>query len=85
LDTFTLIAIVACLSYIVSPVDLIPDILPIIGFGDDIAVAVFTCKILKNQIDKFKVWRKTNNIESRSFFRILNDLLAVLFEIFTEK
>ena len=30
--------IVAALAYFISPVDAVPDVLPVVGFGDDLAV-----------------------------------------------
>jgi uncharacterized membrane protein YkvA (DUF1232 family) len=42
---------VAALLYLISPVDAVPDAIPIIGFIDDVAVILFT---VKNLIHFFK-------------------------------
>lgn len=47
---------VAVLIYFVSPIDVIPDLLPIIGFTDDIALLVWLFRTISNDLDTFKVW-----------------------------
>lgn len=45
--------------YTVSPIDLIPDSLGLIGLVDDAAVLKLVNKMLEGEIDKYKEWRKT--------------------------
>ena len=40
----------AALAYFIAPVDLVPDILAVIGFGDDMAVLMSVYAILKSNI-----------------------------------
>jgi uncharacterized membrane protein YkvA (DUF1232 family) len=42
--TATKAKIVGALGYFISPVDLVPDFIPVIGFGDDLAVLVYLVK-----------------------------------------
>lgn len=49
--------IVAALIYFLSPVDLIPDILPIVGLSDDVVVVALAYKQVKSDIEKYKVWK----------------------------
>lgn len=42
----TKMLVVLSLVYLVSPVDLIPDFLPIIGFADDVALLAATMAVL---------------------------------------
>lgn len=44
--------------YTVSPIDLIPDSLGLIGLVDDAAVLKLVNKSLDGEIDKYKEWRK---------------------------
>lgn len=54
----SLVSIVAVLIYFVSPIDLIPDFLPVIGITDDIALVVWLMKTIGEDIDKFSEWEK---------------------------
>lgn len=54
----SLVSIVAVLIYFVSPIDLIPDFLPVIGITDDIALVVWLMKTIGEDINKFSEWEK---------------------------
>ncbi len=53
LPTKTLIKILAVLAYFVSPFDFIPDVLPLIGFTDDLALILWVVKSVKGELDEF--------------------------------
>lgn len=40
------------IAYIISPIDIIPDFIPVIGYVDDLVLAVFGLNIVLNDIDK---------------------------------
>lgn len=50
--------IVGALLYIVSPLDLIPDAVPVIGFIDDAAIITATILKLNKEIQDYKKWKK---------------------------
>ncbi|CEN49257.1 YkvA family protein [Capnocytophaga canimorsus] len=50
----TLAVISGAILYVVSPVDAIPDIFPLIGWTDDIAVVTFVIGKLSSEIQKYK-------------------------------
>ena len=53
---YTIVAIAAALLYVLSPVDLIPDFIPVIGYVDD-ALIVAACLILiKEDLANFETW-----------------------------
>jgi uncharacterized membrane protein YkvA (DUF1232 family) len=54
----SLLSIVAVLIYFVSPIDLIPDFLPVIGITDDVALVVWLLKTLSDDVRKFSDWEK---------------------------
>ena len=56
----SIIAIVSALLYFVSPVDIIPDGIPVLGLADDAAVAV-CWKFVESDIKEYNVWREKNN------------------------
>jgi uncharacterized membrane protein YkvA (DUF1232 family) len=52
----SLILTVAVLLYFVSPIDVIPDFLPLVGFADDIALVMWLFKTLSADIARFEAW-----------------------------
>lgn len=44
------LALVGALAYFVLPADTVPDILPVVGFGDDAAVLAGTLKLVSDHI-----------------------------------
>lgn len=52
----TSVIVCVCMVYILSPFDLIPDFIPVIGQIDDIAVIVFMLKVLKRELGFYRIW-----------------------------
>jgi uncharacterized membrane protein YkvA (DUF1232 family) len=48
----------AILLYMASPLDLIPDFIPVIGGLDDLLLLRYLLKIIDKEIDKFTTWEK---------------------------
>jgi uncharacterized membrane protein YkvA (DUF1232 family) len=55
----TLIRVIAVLIYFVSPIDILPDFLPIVGLTDDIALMFWLFSGIKDDIEKFRQWEQT--------------------------
>lgn len=55
----SLLLIVAAILYFINPIDVIPDLLPIIGLSDDFAVLFMVYKSIGDDIDKFLSWEKS--------------------------
>ncbi|PLT35166.1 YkvA family protein [Bacillus sp. V5-8f] len=55
----SLIVIIGAILYFVMPADSIPDVLVGLGFTDDAAVIAFALKQVKEDLDKFIVWKNT--------------------------
>ena len=60
----TLIRIIAVMIYFVSPLDFLPDFLPIIGLTDDIALTLWLFSAVKDDIDKFRNWEESRGAAS---------------------
>lgn len=54
----TLIRVIAVLIYFVSPIDILPDFLPIVGLTDDIALMLWLFSGIKDDIEKFREWEQ---------------------------
>ena len=52
----TLLLIVAALIYFVSPLDFIPDFIPITGFIDDVSIIVWVFSRIQKDIREFEAW-----------------------------
>jgi uncharacterized membrane protein YkvA (DUF1232 family) len=52
----TLLSLVFGLLYFVTPMDVVPDFIPLLGFSDDLSIVYFIIKNFKLDIEAFKVW-----------------------------
>lgn len=55
----TIVAVVGALLYVLAPIDLIPDILPVIGQLDDAAIVGLCLKLVDADIQKYLAWKKS--------------------------
>ena len=53
-----MISVVAGLMYFLSPIDAIPDFIPVFGMLDDIAVLAWVMKTLDGELSAFRAWRE---------------------------
>lgn len=58
----TIIAVAAVL-YFVTPFDLIPDMIPMMGFADDIGVAALSIRLIHEDLMQFKAWQAARDEE----------------------
>lgn len=58
----TKMLIISTLLYIISPGDLVPDILPIIGWSDDIALVLGIVREISSDIERYQNFLKIRNI-----------------------
>ncbi len=54
----SVVLITVAIIYFVSPIDLVPDWLPLAGFIDDAAVLAFVLRQVKTDLDKFVEWER---------------------------
>ena len=50
--------IIAAILYYMSPIDIIPDFIPIAGLFDDVGVLAFALRSLKGEIEAFQEWEQ---------------------------
>ena len=52
-------AIVFSIGYLLMPLDVIPDVLPIVGFADDITVFGFVLAGFAAELDSYRNWKQS--------------------------
>ncbi|HJT81035.1 MAG TPA: DUF1232 domain-containing protein [Chthoniobacterales bacterium] len=57
-----LLTIVAAISYLVDPFDLIPDEVPFLGFVDDATVIGFAVSRARGPLDDFMIWERIEHL-----------------------
>ena len=55
----TVLKITAAIIYFISPIDLLPDLLPITGLTDDFGVLLWVYNSVSGEIEKFLTWEKS--------------------------
>ena len=53
-------AVVFALLYFLSPIDLIPDVIPVIGYLDDAAVFSIVVAAISDDLKKYKEWKTSS-------------------------
>ncbi|QVK20755.1 DUF1232 domain-containing protein [Mycoplasmatota bacterium] len=56
------VLIVASLIYALSPFDIIPDTIPVIGRLDDSAILTYVYKTVKNDLEEYRMWKEKVSI-----------------------
>ena len=51
-------AIVFSIGYLLMPLDVVPDVIPIVGFADDITVLGFVLAGFAAELDSYKNWKQ---------------------------
>ena len=59
LPTSTVVAAVAVTIYFLSPIDLIPDFIPVLGLLDDVALVAWFSTTIQDELVKFAEWEQT--------------------------
>lgn len=59
----SIIAIASALLYFVSPIDIIPDSIPVLGYFDDAAVVGACWVLVDNDVQEYMKWREKNGKE----------------------
>lgn len=66
---FTIAAAVVALLYILSPVDLIPDFIPVIGLTDDLAMLLLVWTLISEDICRYAHWKAQRDQEAARLYR----------------
>lgn len=68
-DKSNMVLVVAAILYFISPIDIVPDYLPVIGFLDDITLITWVITTLGTELEKFEAHedRTGGNATSMSY------------------
>jgi uncharacterized membrane protein YkvA (DUF1232 family) len=58
---YTKVIIMGALAYVIMPVDIIPDFIPVIGWIDDVFVLSMTINSIKDEIENYKRHKNEKN------------------------
>jgi len=56
IQTSTIVSGVAVLLYVISPIDLVPDFIPVLGFLDDLALISWFMDKFKTELTHYREW-----------------------------
>ena len=57
---WSIAAVVAALLYVLNPIDLIPDFIPVVGYVDDAMVVAACLKAVGKNLRKYRDWKERN-------------------------
>jgi uncharacterized membrane protein YkvA (DUF1232 family) len=57
-------AISFTLLYIINPLDVVPDVLPIVGYVDDLSVFMALLSLAEKDLIEFEAWKTEQDIEN---------------------
>lgn len=60
---YSIAAIAAALIYVLTPIDLIPDFIPIIGYIDDAMVVAACLRLIEQDLYEYREWKKQQMLE----------------------
>lgn len=61
IPTSTVVGGIAVLLYFISPIDFVPDFIPVIGLLDDVALLAWFMTSITGEMDKFLEWERGNH------------------------
>lgn len=56
----TIVSGLAVLLYVLSPIDLVPDFIPVLGFLDDLSLISWFVSHFQSEISRFREWEQTH-------------------------
>ena len=63
-STQSLVSGIAVLLYVLTPIDLVPDFIPVIGMMDDLSLMAWFIGNFQEEITKFSVWESNTDADS---------------------
>jgi uncharacterized membrane protein YkvA (DUF1232 family) len=58
-------AVAAAVLYFLSPIDLIPDLIPVVGYADDATVVLICLKWVHDDLERYRKWRSAGPVAEK--------------------
>lgn len=55
-----ILLILGALLYLISPLDVIPDVVPVLGFVDDLSLLAWLFQTMRKEVEQFVTWKNEN-------------------------
>lgn len=62
IETSTIVSALGVLLYVVSPIDLVPDFIPVLGFLDDLSLVSWFIGKFHGELIRFREWEQTSAV-----------------------
>ncbi len=69
-------AIGVALLYILIPIDIIPDVIPVVGFTDDLAMLLFVWKMILRDVEEYVRWKCSRDMVDSSFRELVLNIFG---------
>jgi uncharacterized membrane protein YkvA (DUF1232 family) len=69
--------VVAALLYIISPIDVIPDSIPIVGGLDDIAVLAYAVHAVSDELKNYRLWLATKDMRADEAIDLIHTEVSI--------
>ncbi|GEO05563.1 hypothetical protein AAE02nite_32270 [Adhaeribacter aerolatus] len=73
IPTSTIVGGIAVLLYFLTPIDFVPDFIPVIGLLDDVALLAWFMTGIKHEMEKFEVWERGNQNQAANSASMANN------------
>ena len=70
ISTRTVVSGLAVLLYVLSPIDVVPDFIPVLGFLDDLSLVSWFIGKFQVEITRFRTWEQASHGQASSAHRI---------------
>ena len=59
-----MVSALAAIVYFVNPLDVVPDVIPFVGYVDDAAVLAFVLRMIAGDLSRFREWEASRDAEA---------------------
>ena len=76
LSLSTILTLIGALVYVISPVDVIPESIFVVGCLDDLAVIAFALRTCYEEVCAYKLWLATRDLPAKDAIKIIKQTMS---------